>query len=132
MVKAGYGWLIKKMTKASYEDPLPVTAVFTNENSGSLQLLPRYDAFKDSILALAIKGENFTEIAGNRDVILVTYLVPSAWHPVGKDYGVLFAQPILTRPTEKRVAITCSVSKLGQVLREFSIPGYKLEHVYDY
>jgi hypothetical protein len=94
-VKAVYGWVIKKLTKMSYEDPLPVTAVWVDRLPGgggpvpleiavlkrfpdgsALVTLPRYAAFKEHALALARQGATFREIAGNRSVILVTVLAP--------------------------------------------------------
>jgi hypothetical protein len=75
-VKMVYGWLIKKATKASYDEALMVTAVVVDKplttldtsrvkllntytDGSSLLLLPRYDAFKDHALALAREGVNF-------------------------------------------------------------------------
>jgi hypothetical protein len=144
--KAIYGWLIKKMTKASYEEPLPVTAVVIDQlvlpvsnniqtleiysDSTELILLPRYDAFKDELVKLARNGVNFTEIAGNKDVILVTCIVPASFSPLN-NVKVLFSQPILTKPAVKRIAFVVPIASLGMFLRRLDA-NTTLEHVYDF
>src|SRR6185436_10695413 len=129
-----YGWVIRKATQASYDPAADVTAVVVNrlpagidtelpeikvlENfpDGSvLALVPRYEAFKTYSLALAKRGIEFQEIAGNRSVILVSALVPSEWNPGEDEWKVLFTQPILTQPKLKRVALVVSVGSLGKV-----------------
>jgi len=146
IVKGVYGWLIKKATKASYDAPLPVTAVVVDrlpagiekelpelkvvqplEGDAKLVLVPRYQAFTRYASALAARGSNFEEIAGNRSVILVTALVPQAWKE-----EVLFSQPILTQPGTKRVALVVPVASLATTLNRLAAAGAQLEHVYDY
>ena len=148
--KAIYGWLIKKATKASYDDPLPVTAVLVDRlpeippqevaelkvlrrypDGSALLTVPRYEAFKVYATALAKHGAQFREIAGNRSVILVSALVPAHWQPE-KDDRVLFTQPVLTRPAEKRVALVVPVASLASVINRLNAPELRLEHVYDY
>jgi hypothetical protein len=146
-IKGGYAWLIKKATKAAYEEPLPVTAVvidrlpagFEKEfsktqvvRSGTpaLVLVPRYDRFMFYAAGLAAKGASFQEIAGNGEeaVILVSALVPAAW----QSEGLLFEQPVLTRPHTKRVVLAVSVASLAPLLKRLATDGARLEHVYDY
>jgi hypothetical protein len=150
-IKAAYAWLIKKATKAAYEEPLPVTAVVVDrlpagveteltdlkvlqqEQDGSvLATVPRYDAFKDYAAALARDGATFREIAGNRSVILVSALVPAAWQPQPGGEKILFTQTILTRPGHKRVVVEVPVAGLAATLNRLREGGYVLEHVYDY
>jgi hypothetical protein len=152
-VKAAYGWLIKKATKAAYEEPLPVTAVVVDrvpaglekdlpkmsvlqplESGSALVLLPRYDKFMYYAAGLAAKGASFREIAGNgKDaVILVSALVPAAWKADGLDARVLFEQPVLTRRQTKRVALVAPVGALAPLLNRLAADGARLEHVYDY
>ena len=150
LVKAGYAWIIKKMTNASYEAPLLVTSVVVNEipaidlsaypqikvvdslgDKKVLLLLPRYDAFKEYASLLAKSGVNFSEIAGNTDVIMITLLVPREWKESGKE-KVIFNQPILTNPINKRIALVVSISELADTLRKINQSGLTLEHVYDF
>jgi|SRR5579859_1771681 len=150
-IKAVYGWLIKKATRASYNAPLPVTAVVVNRlprgiqgelpdlkvlrllpDGRALVIVPRYDAFMSYASTLAARGAGFSEIAGNSSVILVTVLVADQWRPVADGFKVLFTQPIITRPGTKRAALVIPVSALAASLNKFRERGMRLEHVYDY
>jgi hypothetical protein len=150
LAKALYGWLIMKATKTAYEDARPDTAVWVDRLPDSVQTelpdvkvlkqfpdgsalitVPRYEAFKVYSSKLAERGVTFQEIAGNRGAILVSALVPAAWTP-GPGQQVLFTQPVLTRPAEKRVALTVNVPDLHALLNRIRLEGDDLEHVYDY
>jgi len=151
VMKGAYGWLIKKATKAAYEEPLPVTAVVVDkvpaglekdlpqlrivqklEGDAAMVLVPRYDRFMYYAAGLAARGANFSEIAGNgKDApILVTALVPRDWD--ASKYKLLFEQPILTRPQIKRVAPVVPVSELAPLLNRLAADRARLEHVYDF
>jgi hypothetical protein len=151
LTKAIYGWVIKKATQASYDPAADVTAVVVDRvttgidselpeikilesfpDGSALVTLPRYEAFKTYSLALAKRGIEFQEIAGNRSVILVSVLVPREWTPGGDEWQVLFTQPILTQPALKRVALILSVGSLGKALKSLDDSGFVIEHVYDY
>jgi hypothetical protein len=148
IVKAVYGWLIGIGTKASFEAPQPVTAVVIDRvpagldkefpdfkvleslaGGAALALVPRYEAFTHYSTGLAARGVQFSEIAGNRSVILVTALVPVAWHG---DSRILFIQPILTQPETKRVALVVPVDGLAATLTRLAKDGARIEHVHDY
>ena len=131
LVKAGYGKLIKVATKASYDEPIPTTAVLVN-NDAQIKLLSRYQAFTPEIIKLVESGLQFVEIAGNRGDILMSLITPNSWRPASPDYKVLFTQPILTDPEHARVALTTSVENLGTVLKSFSKPPFIIEHIFDY
>jgi hypothetical protein len=94
--------------------------------------VPRYYAFKQHAAVLARHGAQFREIAGNRGDILLSVLVPASFAPQPGVYKVLFTQPIITRPEQKRVALTVPVASLHTVLNGFAGPQFQLEHVYDY
>jgi hypothetical protein len=146
LIKGGYAWLIKKATKAAYEEPLPVTAVVVDRvpagaekdlpevkvlaagRDSALILVPRYDKFMVYAAGLAAKGANFREIAGNQSPILVSALVPEAW----QSDATLFEQPILTRPHTKRVVLKVPVGSLAPLLNRLAADGARLEHVYDF
>ena len=148
LVKAAYGWLIGLGTRASFERPLEVTAVVVDrvpagiekeladfkvlkrlEGGATLALVPRYEAFTRYSTRLAARGVSFSEIAGNRSMILVTALVPAPWRT---DAKVLFVQPILTRPQTKRVALVVPVGALADTLNGLVKDGAQVEHVHDY
>jgi hypothetical protein len=148
-IKAGYGWLIKRATKAAYDAPLPVTAVVVDrlpagfekdfsdlkvlqslEGGSALVLVPRYDKFRFYAAGLAAKGAGFREIAGNRSLILVSALVSDTWQIEAS--RILFEQPILTQPHTKRVVLKVDVASLAPLLNRLAADGARLEHVYDY
>lgn len=147
LVKAGYAWLIKKATRASYDVPLPVTAVLldrlpegiqrelpgikllSDTAEGPLVLVPRYDPFTLYASGLAARGAAFREIAGNRSDIVVSAIVPDAWQEAAR---VLFSQPILTRPGQKRVVLVVPVARLSETLNRLAATHARLEHVYDF
>jgi hypothetical protein len=144
--KALYGWLIKKATKASYDEALLVTSlvvshepskidssveVVSRYSDGSMLLLvPRYDDFKNYVQNYAREGIDFSEIAGNRDVVMVTFLVPA--HYEFSNATKLFTQSILTNPSMKREALVVSIKDLGNLLRTNDSQDIVLEHVYDF
>lgn len=147
LAKAAYGWLIGVGTQSAYgaassttvavldRDPGPVVGVKKRPTADSgvvLAELPRYDAFKDSALAIARTGASFVEIAGNdmRAPILVTLVTSDGWRlPAG--VTVLFEQPIVTQPPRVRLGAVVSVGDLADLLRSFP-PNVVLEHIYDY
>lgn len=147
LIKAAYAWLIKKATKAAYEEPSPVTAVvidrlpagFVSEfpktqvvraGDTALVLVPRYDRFMYYAAGLAAKGARFQEIAGNgeKTLILVSALVSADW----QSDRLLFEQPVLTRPQIKRAVLAVPVGSLAALLNRLASDGALLEHVYDY
>jgi hypothetical protein len=149
LVKAGYGYLIKLGTKASYDDALPTTAVIidklpatqrptslspaqTYPDGSALLMLPRYEAFHPAVSALVQQGVTFREIAGNNSAILITLLAPETWKPASPDFQLVFTQPILTKPGLKRVALVTPVRWLDKTVRFVTEHGVKIEHVYDY
>jgi hypothetical protein len=147
LVKAGYGYLIKLGTKASYDEALPTTAVIidkvpaaslpsapakTYPDGSALLMLPRYEAFHPAVSALVQQGVTFREIAGNNSALLLTLLGPESWQPASPDFRLVFTQPIVTKPGLKRVALVTTVDKLDQTIRYVNTQGVRIEHIYDY
>ena len=151
LAKGIYSWVIKKATQASYDPTIDVTAVLVDRlpdgietelpdlkllrhlpDGSALITVPRYDAFKFYSQALARRGCNFQEIAGNRSVILVAALVPQAWRPAADEPEVLFTQPILTQSALKRIVMVVPVGSLSLSLNRLNASGFQIEHVYDY
>jgi len=93
--------------------------------------LPRYEAFTQTVIALAKHGVRFHDFAGN-DAILVTAIAPNAWDGRLATGVRLFSEPILTNPAAKRVAIRAPVPLLHVLLADLAIRGVSIEHVYDY
>jgi FAD/FMN-containing dehydrogenase len=150
LVKAQYATLIKVATKTAYGDadaemltlaenvsvealrePSKAKVLKTFEDGSVLLSLPRYEQFRDAVVALAGRGVRFREIAGN-DEILMTCIVPAPWTnhlPSGK---VVFEKPLVTDRKRKRVGILVPVPALHQVVLQLAGSGIEIEHVYDY
>ena len=149
-IKAGYARLIKLGTQAVYDPALLVTAVqirplpapdaqwpdvtvlARSSDGAALVTVPRYDAFIHYAQFLADRGGDFSEIAGNRSVILVSLIGANGWRPQQGIDAVLFEQPILTQPGRQRVVVTAKVPALAQSLREWAAAGVHVEHIFDY
>jgi hypothetical protein len=149
-IKAVYGKLIEKATRAAYTPALMTTDVVVDHlpdgrplpvdvkvlqrlpDGRALLSLPRYFDFRIAATSLAQQGIHIDDIAGNRSVILVT-----AWIKIGEplpagQWRVLFEQP-LTMPTQtKRVALLMPVAELSTFLANAPALGLTVEHVYDY
>lgn len=147
LVKAGYGYLIKLGTKASYDEALLTTAVVidrlpavpdtitpikTYPDGSVLLLLPRYEAFHPAVSTLVQQGVTFREVAGNNSAILLTVLAPETWQPVSQNLQLVFTQPIVTKPGLKRVALVTTVGSLDKTIHYVNEQKVKIEHVYDY
>jgi len=149
--KAAYGWVIKKLTKMSYDEPLPVTAVLLDRlppvshaelpeiselgrlpDASVLVTVPRYYPFTHYASALARDGATFLEIAGNRGQIVVSALVPTGWEAGDSGFRIFLTQPILTQPGTRRIVLTVPVNLLGPTLNRLAEPPARIEHVYDY
>jgi hypothetical protein len=149
--KAIYAWVIKKLTKMSYDEPLPVTAVLLDHlpptphaevpelevldrfpDGSVLATVPRYYPFTHYATALARDGATFLEIAGNRGEIVVSALVPVRWDVADSGWRIFLTQPILTQPDTQRIVQTVPVHRLGETLNRLARPPSRIEHVYDY
>jgi hypothetical protein len=149
--KAIYAWVIKKLTKIGYDEPLPVTAVLLDHlpptphaevpelvvldrlpDGSVLATVPRYYPFTHYATALARDGASFLEIAGNRGAIVVSALVPATWDSGDPGWRIFLSQPILTQPETKRIVLTVPVKSLGEALNRLGGPPARIEHVYDY
>ena len=148
-LKAAYGWVIKKASESAYEEEKPVSAVVldrfpsdlrpafpevkvlnTFADGNVLAQLPRYQAFTTISRSLAKHGINFVEIVGNKDVILVSAVVPVDFDD--SNLTMVMTQPIMTRPGRQRIVFTVTVPELCAMIRRLDQGAFKLEHIYDY
>src|SRR5262249_14674208 len=147
-VKAAYGWVIKKVSETAYDEEKPVTVVIVDHTPAAsselaefkvlpdsppglvLAQVPRYQAFTAYSQALACAGVNFVEIAGNRDVILISAIVPADYDTHG--LNVLMKQPVMTKPGMQRLLFTVKVGDLAVMLRQRASETMRVEHVFDY
>lgn len=150
MVKAVYGKMIGAATQAAYDPALMTTEVVANHAPADLSTqpgvkllrnlpdgrvvleLPRYFDFRIAAAGLADKGVELSDIAGNDTVVLVTAIASDkiAVAPAGS--RILFEQPIITQPGQKRTAVVLPVAGLSRFLATAKRQGIDVEHVYDY
>lgn len=151
-IKAAYGKLIEKATRAAYTPALMTTDVIVDRlpdgwtppvrvsvlrrlpDGRALLSLPRYFDFRIAATALAQQGVTIDDIAGNGATapILVTVWAPDNTKLPPGAGRVLFEQP-LTLPAEtRRVALLMPVGSLSGFLAQASAMRLTVEHVYDY
>lgn len=150
LVKAAYGKLIEKATRAAYtpalmttdvvvdhlpvNGPLPdhVTLLRQLPDGRALLSLPRYFNFRAAASSLAQQGIHIQDVAGNMSVILVTVWVRSDMSLPAGDWKVLFEQAMAMPAQTRRVALLMPVGRLSTFLVDAPGLGMAVEHVYDY
>jgi len=149
-LKAGYAALIKNATAATLgpaelkiktvivglvpedlvADPR-IQPVRELEPGRTLILTPRYRAYTETIVGLARRGRDITEIAGNDDV-LMTVLAPPGALAAGEGARELFTVFIQSRPGIRRIGLDVRVARLAETIRVLESRGIAIEHIYDY
>ncbi|MFL5577850.1 MAG: FAD-binding oxidoreductase [Gemmatimonadaceae bacterium] len=123
---------------APTESPRPVLVARLDETH-ALVATPRYDGFRDAMLALASSPTppRLVEIAGNDDILL-TGVAPAGWR-YGDDGGgasgarVLYALPLPSDARRKRVTMRVPVRELLPTLRRLAAERrLVVDHIYDY
>jgi hypothetical protein len=100
-----------------------------SQDPGAVLTVSRYRAFTRTAEAIAAAGGNFTEIAGNDD-ILVTLL---AAHDPDVPEGARLLRRIERQGGEdKRHLVVVKVTDLADLIRGLGASGATLEHIYDY
>jgi hypothetical protein len=149
VIKAVYGKLIEKATRAAYEPALMTTQVVVDRAPDGLKDdhialvrqepdgravmdLPRYFEFRIAATTLAQHGSKLLDIAGNDSVILVTVWANDHIDFSRDNLRILFKQPLITMPGNKRIALIVPVRALSQFLLDAPGRGIQVEHVYDY
>ena len=153
-LKALYGWLIAVASGAVYDaEAEKVQMVFADwdaaadagvanfkiveklDDTYGLAATPRYDAFRDAMLALARSGARIElpEISGNNHILL-TGVAPRTWRYQGGRGTMLYALPLPTDASRKRVAMRVPTRDLIELLREIrpATDGLVVDHIYDY
>ena len=108
-----------------------ITVIKTLDDGRAVIETPRYRAFTEIIRGLSVRGRNFTEIAGNDD-ILVTVKVPPGEPVEFPGATPLFEVPIQAKPRWRRVGLDVKVPALTELIRKLTATKVELEHVYDY
>ncbi len=150
-IKAVYGKLIEKATRAAYEparmstevvvDHMPVSLPMPNEIKAVQALpdgraildLPRYFDFRIAATELAKQNVRLVDIAGNTSVILVTIWVDDGnAQSMMAGNRLLFEQPLITMPGKRRLALIVPVADLSDFLLRAKEHAVTVEHIYDY
>jgi hypothetical protein len=109
-----------------------VSIVKPVEAEADIVMMPRYEAFTETVPRLVAEGVQFEEIAGN-DEILITVIAPENWDYNLEAGEALFDMPVLSQGGLKRVAVKVPVKSLHIVLTAVADnDDLKLEHIYDY
>ena len=151
-IKAVYGKLIEKATRATYTPALMTTDVTVDRlpdgwtpparvsvlqrlpDGRALLSLPRYFDFRIAATALAQQGVTIDDIAGNgaSAPILVTVWAGDGTKLPAGDWRVLFEQPLTLPAATRRIALLMPVDRLSGFLAQTPLMGLTVEHVYDY
>ncbi|RKP50952.1 hypothetical protein [Trinickia fusca] len=151
-IKAVYGKLIEKATRAAYTPALMTTDVVVEQlpqtwappprvevlrrlpDGRALLSLPRYFDFRLAATTLAQQGVRIVDIAGNGDKspILVTVWANDDANPQKGDWQVLFEQPLTMPAHARRLGLLMPVGRLSTFLADAPTMGFTPEHVYDY
>lgn len=107
-----------------------ITRIETRGNHSIIET-DRYAVFTEIIRGLAARNRDFSEIAGNRN-ILVTVFAGAATVPATVPGKLLIAVPVETRPGAYRLALDVKVADLTKLIRALDGANLVLDHVYDY
>jgi hypothetical protein len=148
-IKAIYGWTIRKATKMLYGDEdlwvygvaehVPAD-VFHNSRVRSAKTLgpnshvlaiTRYEEFTRVVPQLVAAGVRFSDIAGNRRILVTAIADRMSTLPDDERSRVLFSVPLATAERQ-RLAIDARVDALGDLLKRLAAAHMTLEHIYDY
>ena len=148
-IKSVYAGIIGAATGAAYApEDLVITAITSKKENVSYDprvvvsepeidrysqklTIPRYEPFTGIVSSLAKQGVPFKEIAGNDDIVM-TLIAPKGWTMVPSQGQLVHEWPILTAPTQKRVAVAVDVGRLHELIPAFEAQKAMIDHVYDY
>jgi hypothetical protein len=148
-IKGAYAKAIGGGTKAAFAPVVPTTIavvermppailaefrdvkVLAQSGNTSLVSFPRYAPFTQIVQRMAETGAVFTEIAGNRSILVTAVARPGTRIPE-RSAREIFRTDMLAGDGGSRVGLAVPVELLLDVVREFKRQGQPIEHVYDY
>jgi hypothetical protein len=148
-MKGAYAKLIGGGTKAAFAPVVPSTVavvermppailsefpkvtVLAQSGNTSLVKFPRYTPFTQIAQRMAESSAVFTEIAGNRTVLVTAVMKPGTRIPE-RSGREIFRTDMLAGDGGSRVGLAVPVEMLLDVVRELRRQGQAIEHVYDY
>ncbi len=123
--------VVARLDKSDMAADDRITVIKILDDGRTIIETPRYRTFTEIIRGLAARGRNFTEIAGNDD-ILVTVKAPPGEPLDFAGATPLFEVPIQAKPGWRRVGLDVKVPALTELIRKLATTKVELEHVYDY
>jgi hypothetical protein len=148
-IKGAYAKAIAGGTKAAFAPVVPTTVavvermppdiltqfpnvkLLAQSGNTSLVSFPRYAPFTQIVQRMAESSAVFTEIAGNRNVLVTAAAKPGTRIP-DRSAREIFRSDMLAGDGGSRVGLAVPVEMLLDVVREFRRQGQPIEHVYDY
>lgn len=127
--KAIYAGTIRSLSESTFDGGAGLTTeVETNNESISL---PRYRAFKEPAVQLALDGTQFKTIQGHNQIAvsLVTAQVNTCDKLLQYE---IFSMPLVTDGQTVRRMLSVPVLDLAEVLRTSEECALPVEHIYDY
>jgi hypothetical protein len=145
--KAGYAKLIEWAAKSSYEEPvteiyLMISTTDTLQTSPHLKLkheqgekkiisITRWGMFTKTILEIADKNINITEIGGN-DEIVVSILVDENQTNIFPSDQLLYKSNVVSNTARERQVYLLQVKRLLPFIQVAKENGAEIEHIFDY
>jgi len=148
-IKGAYAKLLSGGAKAAFEPAASTTVavverlpqsilsefrsvkLLAQSGNTSLVSFPRYTPFTEIVQRMAESSAVFTEIAGNRGILITIALKPGTRIPE-KSAREIFRTDMLDGEGGSRTGLAVPVDLLLDVVRDFKRQGQIVEHVYDY
>jgi FAD/FMN-containing dehydrogenase len=145
--KAGYAKLIEWGAKASYEEPVTKIYLLTSttdslKNYHDLKIIheqgdqkivgiTRWGAFTQTVLDIADKDIDISEIGGN-DEIIVSVLTNKAERGLFAGDNLLYTSKVVTKNDHERRLYLLPVARLLSFVKGAKEKGVEVEHIFDY
>lgn len=145
--KAGYAKLIEWGAKASYEEPVTEIYLLASTpdsliNYHDLKIIheqgdkkivgiTRWGAFTKTVLDIADKNIDISEIGGN-DEIIVSVLTSKDESGIFAGDNLLYTSKVVTKNDRERRVYLLPVARLLPFVKEAKEKGLEIEHIFDY
>ena len=145
--KAGYAKLIEWGAKTGYEEPVTEIYLLTSttdslKNYQDLKIIheqgdqkivgiTRWGAFTKTILGIAAKDIDISEIGGN-DEIIVSVLTHKDESRIFAGDNLLYTSKVVTKNDRERRVYLLPVARLLPFVKGAKEKGLEVEHIFDY
>jgi len=145
--KAGYAKLIEWAAKASYEEPVtniyllastadslktsPDLKIIHEQMEKKIIGITRWGVFTKTILEIADKNIDITEIGGN-DEIVVSVMMDKDQPNIFTNDQLLYKSNVVSKPHRERQVYLLPVDRLLSFVKQGKEKGVEIEHIFDY